>query len=55
MLLNVAYYAIDPPLLFHVMLSIKIKTLIKYYNNKLISLFFCIGALRTIRYTCSPP
>ena len=24
MLLNVAYYATDPPLLFHVMLSIKI-------------------------------
>ncbi len=32
MLLNVAYYAIDPPLLFHVMLSIKIKIMIKYYN-----------------------
>ncbi len=31
MLLNVAYYAIDPPLLFHVM--------IKYYNiNVLVSL-----------------
>ena len=28
MLLNVAYYAIDPPLLFHVMLSIKIKIII---------------------------
>ncbi len=30
MLLNVPYYAIDPPLLFHVMLSIKIKIMIKY-------------------------
>ncbi len=39
MLLNVAYYAIVPPLLFHVMLSIKIKIMIKYYNSNVISLF----------------
>ncbi len=53
MLLNVAYYAIDPPLLFHVMLSIKIKIIIKNYNSNVISLFCRIGALRMIRY--SPP
>ena len=55
MLLNVAYYAIDPPLLFHVILSIKIKIIIihfiKHYNNNIISLFCCIGALRTIQYS----
>ncbi len=49
MLLNVAYYAIDPPLLVHVILSIKIELMIKYYNNNVISLFGCIGALT--RYT----
>ena len=55
MLLNVAYYAIDPPLLFHVILSINIKIMIihfiKHYNNNIISLFWCIGALRTIQYS----
>ena len=55
MLLNVAYYAINPPLLFHVMLSIKIKIMIihfiKRYNNDIISLFCYAGALRTIQYS----
>ncbi len=46
MLLNVAYYAIDPPLLFHVMLSIKIKIMIKYYNSNVISLFLLYWSIK---------
>ncbi len=40
MLLNVAYYAIDTPLLFHVMLSIKIKIMIKYYSNNVLKVTY---------------
>ena len=46
MLLNVAYYAFDPPLLFYAILSINIKIMIihfiQHYNNNNIFVTFVV-------------